>query len=237
MKSYVCITDMVYHIYTKSKELMKGTRYENDFFFYHDALSLMNAIDTKRWMADNGILKHWILPELGLNAERPRYAGHPIGNSPELMPLDCSLNKDLDDELWRHILYTRHLEEDDERKFSLSTPSRGSRAVKRVWKNSVTSKRIQQDVFKVLFSLELIREKNGTMVPNIGNHQGRRSLEAKAAKLNTRGGKRVRHVMRGGVTRWIHEDARVPRQQMVQLSLKRHRGEVDDEDDDSGAEN
>ena len=81
-------------------------------------------------------------------------------------------------------------------------------------------------------------EKNGTMVPNIGNHQGRHLLEAKAAKLNTRGGKRVHHVMHGGVMRWIHEDAHVPCQQMVQLSLKRHRGEVDqDEDDDSGAEN
>jgi hypothetical protein len=36
------------------------------------------------------------------------------------MPLDCSLNKDLDDELWRHILYTRFLEEDDPRKWRIT---------------------------------------------------------------------------------------------------------------------
>ena len=36
----------------------------------------------------------------------------------------------------------------------------------------------------------------------------------------------------------LHEDAHVPCQHLVQLSRKRHRGKVDeDEDDDSGAEN
>jgi len=86
MKGFIDVRDMVRHIYSKSKELMKGTKYEDNWFFYHDALSLMKAKDTKDWMENEGILKHWILPEFDLNAERPRYMGHPIENSPELMP-------------------------------------------------------------------------------------------------------------------------------------------------------
>lgn len=184
LKAYVDIRDMVRHICKKSEELMKGTKHEDNWFFYHDALSLMKAQDTKAWMEEEGILKHWILPEHDLNRERPRYKGHPVGNSPEFMPLDCSLNKDLDDELWRHILYTRFLEEEDPRKFSISTPLRGSSAIRRVWENSVPNERIKQDVYKVLTALPEVYKAKGCIVPNLGNRNGRRALESNAARVN-----------------------------------------------------
>jgi hypothetical protein len=239
LKGYVDVRDMVRHIYKKSEELMKGTLYEDRWFFYHDALSLMKAQDTKKWMEEEGILKHWILPENDLNKERPRYMGHPIGNSPEFMPLDCSLNNDLDDELWRHILYTRFLEEDDPRKFSISTPLRGSRAIERVWKNSVPSKRIKQDVYKVLVALREVYKAEGCIVKNLGNRNGRRALEEKAARQNKRGGKRKRMATLDDKPLWIHEDAQEPRQEMLIRSMQLHRSDMENNENDidnSGSE-
>ena len=69
----------------------------DDFMFYHDALSIMTAKECREYMEEKGVLKHWILPELGLNDTFARFKGVPLGNSPELMPLDASLNKDVDD--------------------------------------------------------------------------------------------------------------------------------------------
>ena len=110
MSSYVCITDMVTHIYEKSAEVMKNTKYKDNWMFYHDALTLMTANDCKEWMHNKGILKHWILPVNGLNKGTPYY-GHPIGNLPELMPLDCSLFADLKRSVQYHVLLTSKLDE------------------------------------------------------------------------------------------------------------------------------
>ncbi len=46
LSQYVCITDMVEHIFLESAKLFKGTKHEHDWSFYHDALSLMTAKDT-----------------------------------------------------------------------------------------------------------------------------------------------------------------------------------------------
>ena len=77
LSPYVCITDMVQHIHDKSAELFAGKT--DDWMFYHDALSLMTAKDTIAWMKEKGIYKRWILPVLGLNAARKRYANAPPG--------------------------------------------------------------------------------------------------------------------------------------------------------------
>jgi hypothetical protein len=41
------------------------------------------------------------------------YLGRPVCNSPEMMPWDCSLNKDLKDAVMRHVCYTCHLPEEE----------------------------------------------------------------------------------------------------------------------------
>ena len=56
------------------------------------------------------------------------FALHPIGNSPELVPLDWSLDKDLDDAVIHHILLTSHIDDVDPLKFCLSTVKRGALA-------------------------------------------------------------------------------------------------------------
>ena len=50
-----------------------------------------------------------------------KFALYPIGNSPDLMPLDYSLDKDLDGAVIHHILLTSHIDDVDPLKFCLST--------------------------------------------------------------------------------------------------------------------
>jgi hypothetical protein len=108
---------------------MKGTYHEDDWFFYHDALSLMTAMQTIEWMREKDYLKRWLLPINQLsetNNDLKNFLHRPIGNSPEMIPWDCSLNKDIKDTIMRHVCYTCHLPKDDIRKFSLLTPCPGS---------------------------------------------------------------------------------------------------------------
>ena len=109
---------MVKHIYYESRRLMEGTKYSDNWFFYHDALSLMTSKSCKAWMDKEGILKHWLLPKEGLN-KGTVYENRPIGNSPELMPLDCSCNRYLHDCVNRHVIYTSQLDKNGPKKILL----------------------------------------------------------------------------------------------------------------------
>ncbi len=74
-------------------------------------------------MKEKGYYKHWVLPECGLfnkdyeNGDMRYYETKPVGNSPELMPLDSSLNRDIHIAVQRHVALTNGYENDDERKF------------------------------------------------------------------------------------------------------------------------
>jgi len=48
----------------------------------------------QQWMQTNGYLDMWMLPTQGCNLGLP-YADRPVGDSPEMMPLDYSLFEDL----------------------------------------------------------------------------------------------------------------------------------------------
>jgi hypothetical protein len=122
LSHYRCITDLVQHIHDETKNMYEGTEHEDDWLFYHDALSLMTAKDTVAWMKEKGIYERWLLPVNGLNAGTT-FEGRPVGNSPEFMPMDNSLNKDVDDGVRHHMAYTFHLKDHDKKKFTLSTPT------------------------------------------------------------------------------------------------------------------
>jgi hypothetical protein len=55
VQKYVTISEMVKHIYYESRRLMQGTKYSDNWFFYHDALSLMTLKTCKAWMEKEGI--------------------------------------------------------------------------------------------------------------------------------------------------------------------------------------
>ncbi len=135
MGPYVSITDPVEHIVAESASMFKGTKYEDSWVFYHDALSLMTAKETVEWMKEKGYYERWLLPVMGLHSDDPdlkAYLGTIPGSGPENMLWDLSLNKDAHEDTNRHVVLTHELAEDDPRKFDLSTPNRGSWAYQRV---------------------------------------------------------------------------------------------------------
>jgi hypothetical protein len=93
MSPYVCVKDIVEHIYKESEKAFKNTKYESNCIFYHDALLLMTAKETISWMKKMDYWKRWLLPFNNFNTEADlcAFKGQPIGNSPEMMPWDCSL--------------------------------------------------------------------------------------------------------------------------------------------------
>jgi hypothetical protein len=98
LAAYISIADMIEFMVGESQRVMKGTHHEDDWYFYHDTLSLMTATQTIEWMRKKDYLKRWLLPMNQLSKDDSNLANflnRPIGNSPEMMPWDCSLNKDI----------------------------------------------------------------------------------------------------------------------------------------------
>jgi len=131
---------------------MIGTLHEGNALWFHDALPQMAASCTVTWMREQGYLKGWILPEKDLNVGTV-FARRPVGNFPELMCWKSSLNKDLKDQLERHVAFTASLDKDCDFKFSKATPKEIDRALERLVDPSLgasmgvpSSRRIIQDV-------------------------------------------------------------------------------------------
>ena len=73
---------------------MKGSVHEHGFFIVHDALVLMTEKETIEWMKVKNCFRRWLLPMNVLQDGIP-YAGRPVCNIPESMPLYNSLNRDI----------------------------------------------------------------------------------------------------------------------------------------------
>jgi hypothetical protein len=193
LSPFVCISEIVEHIVVESARIYEGTENKDDWMFYHDALSLMTAKETVRWMKEKDYLKHWILPMGGLHQwdnDLKVYYGRPIGNSPENMPLDTSLNNNIHQKVEEHVLMTLEMDTTNAEKFDLSTPAKGWSAYRRVLETCPTSERIVQDILKVLRSLEIVRKKKGVRCAGVGNtNYGRRRelvLEKQSGGKNPR---------------------------------------------------
>ena len=72
------------------------------------------------------------LPLFYLN-ENTRYHGRPVGNTPELMPLDCSLFNDLRLGLDYYVMYTSLMINGDVKKFAFDTVFQVEHAIQRLW--------------------------------------------------------------------------------------------------------
>ena len=63
----------------EAEKLMRGSVHEDNFFILYDALVLMTAKETIKWMKENKYFHHLLLPMNGLQYRRP-YDGRPVGN-------------------------------------------------------------------------------------------------------------------------------------------------------------
>ena len=148
------------------------------------------------------------------------YRSAPVGNSPEIMPLDCSLNFVFHSSVAKHVVLTKKLEKGDEEKFSTASPKEGLAAYKRLWEYEIndtskqdtgapTGKNIVGDICRVITSAKTILEKKGVIVPGLGNRPGKRHVKAGTSsnhgggRHRKRGAKEFRKVLKG----WVHPNA------------------------------
>ena len=187
-----CVTELIIHIDTTTKNAYKDTPYKDNYFWAHDALSQMCDDDAIEWMKEEGYYDRWITPEMKCNEfisvydeekkvqlTSRRYKHRPVGNQPELMPLDASLNRDIDCSYDMHVLLTAHLDKEDPRKFRKDTPKHISKAILKLY-DPITGvvprpKRILEDCWRVVSSLKTIVEAGRKIVPGLVNRNGHRN--------------------------------------------------------------
>ncbi|KAG9416880.1 hypothetical protein AC1031_001272 [Aphanomyces cochlioides] len=220
LKAHVCITSLIEHIMAESAACMRGTKFEESSLFVHDALSQMTCKSTIEWMKSQNYYARWLLPECELN-KGTVYEGRPIGNSPELMPWDCSLNKDVDDSFHLHRVMTLALPSDSPYKFCSSTPGRLDSAYMRLIEAVPTSDRIITDV-KKCFTDHILRiiEAKGAVVHGLGSRNGVRYLS-----IGGHGG--LRQKCNPDDDKWLHPHARLARE--MQLSKSKSTFESSDQ--------
>jgi hypothetical protein len=103
------------------------------------------------------------------------------------------------------------LDENDNKKFSTSTPNRLTDAYLRVWQSiGPTSKHIIEDVLKVGPSWEAIRQNKGGYVTTVQRNGKKKQMETdeSASKKKTQGGARTRLLSQSGYgNSRLHPDA------------------------------
>lgn len=217
LSKYQCITEMITHIYDSIAALFKGTGYENDWYYYHDALTLKTAKSSVTWMKEQGYYKRLILP-LSINMGTP-YKGWPVGNSHEMMSLDTLLNKYHDDGVRLHMSVTSHLDENNPKKFTMSTPKRGSSAYLRVWEVVPSLHHIVEDTNKLLLkAIRVITHHKGIAVADLGTHKGHRSEGVR--NLKNRGCRSVKGD--NSFNKWIHDDVMSVMSSCIDVSINKH---------------
>ena len=236
---FVSVTDVVNHIVEASAAVMKGTQHEDDWVFYHDALTIMSNNPLRNYMRDKGILHRWILPQQKLHDDDDtlsRYKDRPPGDSPELMPWDNNLNQDVHAAVKLHINATDVLDKTDPNKFSLPTPIAGSSAYRRVLDpetgGSPSSGRIVQDCSLWVHALRAII-KSGGALNDFAKRRGRRGefTESERESMPTqRGGSRTKG-SGNKKERWLHVDAI----SAIDIKLEETRKTREQEDPDSQA--
>ena len=188
MRRYVSIKDLVTHIDSATREIFRGTVNHDTYMWSHDALTQLMDNECQQWMKEKGFLDKWIVPVLGCNskititkpdnttATSTRYSQRPPGNSPEIMPNDNSLNRDLKCSHDLSVSLTNHLPMSDPRKFSKYTPKAISRGILKIFDPvsgcSPRPDRIVQDIKRIPEALAEIVKVGGGIVPGLADRNG-----------------------------------------------------------------
>ena len=123
------------------------------------------------------------------------YQGRPVGNSPEFMPLDNSLNAGITSSHDFHCQATASLHKDDPRRFSMATPKTISQGIHRLFQcdesqeGVPSSSQIIHDCDQVWESMWTVYKHKGAIVENLGNRNG---IRYRAIGTDKRGGSRTK---------------------------------------------
>ena len=81
MSKFCCITDLIWFMMKEGEKLTKGSVHEDNFFIVLDALVLMTAKETIKWMKENNYFHHWLLP-MNVFQDGTHYYVIPVGDIP-----------------------------------------------------------------------------------------------------------------------------------------------------------
>jgi hypothetical protein len=235
MRKWMDVRELWEMFMTEAATVMKGTKHEKDWLIDHDALIQLTNDRTIEWMKNkvdgDGVTYYdrWLLPQHGLN-DGTAFAGRPVGNHPEHMPPDSTLNKDEDDCVHYQVVLTDHLKDDDPRKFRCDTPTHQDWAYARCHDpqhfpgGSMPSHRIIEDCEKCYGeNLTIICLADGWAVQGCGTRDGHRRDESFFGPPEVRermlqhvprkfgwGGKRTKRT-EPEKPQWVHPDATAAR--------------------------
>jgi len=241
-QGHVCVTELVEHCINTTRDHYEPLGVK-DWLFYHDALQQMTDERCRIWMQEKGYFDRWITPLFGLNDSvygkgrdgkwtySTRYKKRPVGDSPELVALDCHLNKDVRDCAVFHSALTSELPTGDERKFDLTTYKKYRDALVRLLSSHhscsccarancncgcLPPKRIFEDVVRSFGeSLLQVQRAKGVVIQGLGDRNGDRKLAATFDLVGERRGgsrpshkQRVKEIKEAGLEGiWVHPDA------------------------------
>ena len=114
MNKFLCNKELITHIAEETRRVMRGSAFQDNFYLYHNALSLMAAAETRNWMRKLDYERYLLLPMKNLNIRTISYHR-------KVLLLDCSFFIDLHASANRHVSLT-HLLKNDLKKSSLVIP-------------------------------------------------------------------------------------------------------------------
>jgi len=114
---HTCTTTLLYQyqMITTTKKCYANTKCENTYIIYHATLTQLMLGKTVEWILttkipgeertqDTVVYKWWIKPENSLNdIFCKKWKGQPIGNSPEVMPHNTCLFRDIKEPVQRKV--------------------------------------------------------------------------------------------------------------------------------------
>ena len=162
LRKNVCITDIIDYIFNETKKVFVGTKYEDNFLIYHDALSQLGEKEAYEYIISKGYDKHWLSPLLGINAGTT-WAHRPTGNSPEFMPLDRNLFRDFHCTVEAMIAATCAQPKDAEEKYSSNSVKNLEKVYIDAWEVAPSVERIIEDCSKVTKVYKLIYKNYGAL--------------------------------------------------------------------------
>jgi hypothetical protein len=273
-KGAVCVTELITALFGSAEMFYRKLgethpsndpdRY-NDWWVYHDALAQMTDEKCREWMEERGWYCRWIVPLFGLNDKvygkskkgqwtfSTAYKCRPVGDTPELVDLDCHLNKDARDCTEFHSAITTDLPTGDALKFDLSSYFKQRNALLRLVHvecdcdekvcicGALPPRRIAQDKAKCLGPNVLaVHNAHGTVVDGLGNRNGNRKTAAVwELKSKNWGGsrptrkQRLEQIKKTGIGKcWIHHDARAEWNKTA--GIEEDEEAVDDDDSVAG---
>lgn len=109
-----------------------------------------------------------LVPHVDVNV-KTCYHTKPVGNSPEFIPMDNSLNTDITQSHDKHVALTRHLPKDDWREFCNRTSKSIRQGIKQMVKTDDSgcprSEHVMQDCDKALGAMYTVYNVGGAIVP------------------------------------------------------------------------